>query len=237
AKQVSEQLQSAERVPRPGLLGNVRLEPGARSGLYEIERFHQEGAQAQIYQGLGPRAKPVAIKLFNGDVPLQQVLDEQQLAGTEHHPSIVRVDSYSRWEDDRFYIAFDWIAGGSLRDKIVTGKRPSQDRFRKIATQLLEALSALHSVSENGQSSPILHNDIKPENILLTDGDRPILIDFGSASRSRIGLYEGTEGYVAPDLHRGEDRKYCEDGDLYALGVTLHEWLLGVGPGAEHTPQ
>lgn len=242
ATQVSERLLSAEGAPRPTFAGNVRLAPGARSGLYEIERFHKEGVQAQIYQGLGPRAKPVAIKLFGGDIPLQQVLDEQRLAGTVHHSSIVRVDSYSRWEDGRFYIAFDWIPGSSLRDEIVSGKRPSADRFRGIATQLLEAVEALHGVSDNEQSSPVLHNDIKPENILLADGDRPLLIDFGSASRPRIGLYEGTEGYVAPDLHRGEDRKYCEDGDLYALGVTLHEWLLGMRPPAdldraEHTPQ
>ena len=56
-------------------------------------------------------------------------------------------------------------------------------------------------------------------------------MDFGAASAPHVGTYEGTEGYVAPDLRLGQDRKYCEDGDLYALAVTLYEWLVGCRPG------
>jgi len=50
------------------------------------------------------------------------------------------------------------------------------------------------------------------------------------------GTYEGTEGYVAPDLRLGQDRKYSEDGDLYAVAVTLHEWLVGNRPGDGVSP-
>ena len=62
-------------------------------------------------------------------------------------------------------------------------------------------------------------------------GDRPVLIDFGASSAPHVGTYEGTEGYVAPDLRLGQDRKYSEDGDLYALAVTLREWLTGSRTG------
>ena len=55
-------------------------------------------------------------------------------------------------------------------------------------------------------------------------------MDFGAASEPRVGTYEGTEGYVAAYLRLGQDRQYNEDGDLYALAVTLHEWLVGVRP-------
>ena len=62
---------------------------------------------------------------------------------------------------------------------------------------------------------------------------RLVLIDFGGASEPHVGTYEGTEGYVAPDLRLGKDRKYSVDGDLYALSISLHEWLLGCRPGKE----
>ena len=236
ASQVAERLPSAQQVKSPVSFGDKELEPGTCSGIYGIKRFVKKGAEAQIYEGLGPRGKPVAIKLFNGDVPLERVQNEQELAGTIRHPSILRVDNYNRWEEDgRFYISFDWISGGVLKDEINRGNRPSPEHFRKIATQLIAAISELHSFCENGERLPILHNDIKPENILLTDdNNRPVLIDFGLASRPHVGLYAGTEGYVAPDLRLGQERQYCEDGDLYALGVTLHEWLFGVRPGAGH---
>lgn len=102
----------------------------------------------------------------------------------------------------------------------------------------MSALGALHrNTDREDNPDPILHNDIKPENILLADRDRPILVDFGAASRPHIGMYQGTEGYVAPDLRSGEDRKYCEDGDLFAIAVTLHEWLFGTLPGIAVSPR
>ena len=118
-----------------------------------------------------------------------------------------------------------------MRDEINEGKCPDLDRFQLIALQLIDAVETLHGYQEENQPNPILHNDIKPENkpenILIDQGDQPVLIDFGAASHPQVGIYEGTEGYVAPDLCLGQDRKYCEDGDLYALGVTLREWLCG----------
>ena len=209
---------------------NARLNPGDRSGLYEIEEFLKRGAVSQIYRARGARARPVALKVFDVDVPLQRVVQEQQFAAAVHHSSIVRVDSYNRWSDGRFYIAFDWVSDRSLRDEIDNGTQPDINRFKRVAIQLLDAVSALHAWTEEEQPQPIVHNDIKPENILLADGDRPVLIDFGSASHPHVGAYEGTEGYVAPDLQLGQDRKYCEDGDLYALGVTLFEWFFGQKP-------
>ena len=108
------------------------------------------------------------------------------------------------------------------------GMRPDLQHFNSSVRQLLSALGSLHrNIDREDHPDPILHNDIKPENILLADRDRPILVDFGAASRPHIGMYQGTEGYVAPDLRSGEDRKYCEDGDLFAIAVTLHEWLFG----------
>jgi serine/threonine protein kinase len=210
---------------------NPRLEDGSQSGLYNISSFLKTGAEAQIYQAAGVRGKKVALKLFNRDVPLPRIVDEQEFAATAHHSSLVRVDSYSQWEDGRYFIAFDWVSERSLRNVIDEGDRPDCEAFSRGVKQLLEALDSLHHNSDDGVDHPILHNDIKPENILVAESGRPVLIDFGAASEPHVGTYEGTEGYVAPDLRLGKDRKYCADGDLYALSICLHEWLLGGRPG------
>jgi len=204
---------------------NVELKSGEQSGLYQIENLLKCGAASQIYRAWGAHARQVAIKLFNVDVPLQHILDEQKFAAAVNFPSIVKVDNYNRWEGDRFYISFDWVSEKNLRDEIEKGERPDIDRFTNVAFQIIDAVQVLHNYVEDGEPKPIVHNDIKPENILLTEGDRAVLIDFGSASHPHVGIYQGTEGYVAPDLKLGQDRKYCEDGDLFALGITLFEWL------------
>jgi serine/threonine protein kinase len=210
---------------------NPRLEDGSQSGIYNISSFVKTGAEAQIYRAAGVRGKCVALKLFNRDVPLPRIVDEQGFAATAHHPSLVRVDSYSQWEDGRYFIAFDWVSERSLRNAIDEGERPDREVFVRGAEQLMDAIGSLHQNSDDGIDRPILHNDIKPENILVADSGRLVLIDFGAASEPHIGTYEGTEGYVAPDLRLGKDRKYCADGDLYALSICLHEWLLGTRPG------
>ena len=212
---------------------NPRLPEGSTFGLYKIERFVTSGAESQIYRAAGVRGKSVALKLFNRDVPLRRITDEQSFAATAHHPSLVKVDSYSQWADERYFIAFDWVSEKTLRDEIDSGVRPELEAFIRGAKQLLDAVKSMHSIDEDSASSPILHNDIKPENILVGQGERLVVIDFGAASEPHVGTYEGTEGYVAPDLRLGKDRKYCVDGDLYALAVTLHEWLLGCRPGTE----
>lgn len=220
-----------EAATPPTKEANPRLEDGSQSGLYNISSFVKTGAEAQIYCAAGVRGKKVALKLFNRDVPLPRIVDEQGFAATAHHPSLVRVDSYSQWEDGRYFIAFDWVSERSLRNAIDRGECPDREAFARGAEQLLEALDSLHQNSDDGVDHPILHNDIKPENILVSESGRLVLIDFGAASEPHVGTYEGTEGYVAPDLRLGKDRKYCADGDLYALSICLHEWLLGCRPG------
>lgn len=210
---------------------NRQLLPDERSGVYCIESFLRRGAESQLYRAVAAQGRPVTLKLFDRDVPMQRVLDEQRFAAALRHPSIPRVDTANQWEQDgRYYIPMQWIEGHSLRQEIEAGDRPAPERFRLVAERLLDVLAALHENQDDGQGRPILHNDVKPDNILLGDGDRPVLIDFGAASEPGVGMYEGTEGYVAPDLRLGQERKYCPDGDLYALAVTLCEWLTGQRP-------
>ncbi len=232
AASVLEMLEAyGEAPPKTPTEPNRVLHEGEQSGLYSVEEFVGLGAEAQIYRAAGPKGRTVALKLFNLDVPLQRVLEEQRYAATARHPSLVRVDNYNQWSDGRYYIAFDWVSERSLRSEIDGGVRPNLESFVRGAEQLLDAVESLHLSFDDDVPGPILHNDIKPENILLDQAGRFVLIDFGAASHPQVGTYEGTEGYVAPDLRLGKDRKYSVDGELFALSVSLHEWLLGARPG------
>lgn len=228
---VLRRLEDFQESSSAALKVNPALAPGNQSGLYAIEEFLGYGAESQIYRAAGMGGRKIALKIFDRDVPQQHVVNEHRLTGTVLHPTVVRVDSYGQWADNRYFIAFEWVSQRNLRHDIVETVRPDFQRFSNVANQVLSALDALHqNTDEDGRPNPILHNDIKPENILLAAGDRPVIVDFGVASQPHVGTYQGTEGYVAPDLRLGQDRKYNEDGDLYALAVTLHEWLLGSRP-------
>ena len=211
---------------------NPLLQPGESDGWYEIVEFVQRGVESQIYKAIGPKGREIILKLFNIGAPLPRVINECELARAIQHPAIARVDNCHRWKDERFYIAFDQVKGSSLRSFIGNSK-PTIEQFQRVGTMLLDGLEALHEFKQDGVNNPILHNDIKPENILITEGYRPVLIDFGIASHPHIDVYAGTKGYVAPDLQRGTDRDYCIGGDLYAVGATLFEWEFGCLPKDE----
>ena len=197
---------------------------------YSISEFICKGSESQIYKAEGLQGHLVALKLFNIDVPLARILNEVKTTSAIHHLNIVRIDNHNQWPDGRYYIAFNWISSESLRDRIYNSQQPDLKEFMSGAEQLLDALDHLHQNSEVDKDQCTLHNDVKPENILIGNGDRFILIDFGVASNPHIGTYSGTEGYVAPDLKLGEDREYNINGDLFSLSVCLYEWLVGEYP-------
>ncbi|MFZ2418388.1 MAG: NERD domain-containing protein kinase family protein [Smithellaceae bacterium] len=220
------------KIPVEDIIPNPRLSKGDNDGLYEITEVIQEGVESQLYKADGPKGRKVVLKLFNIGVLLARILNECEMSRVVQHPAIVHVDNHARWKDGRFYITFDYVDGFSFRSYI--GKeRPSNEQFQRVAGMLLDGLLLLHTFIEDGANNPILHNDIKPDNILLTKDYRPVLIDFGIASHPQISIYSGTKYYIAPDLHVGTDRDYCIGGDLYALGVTLFEWYFGRLPKPE----
>jgi serine/threonine protein kinase len=124
------------------------------------------------------------------------------------------------------YLALEYFPCGSLRDRL---KNPvSEADAINYARQIGEALQVLHAAR-------VVHRDLKPSNLMLTDDNRVILIDFGSARMkleenelSRSDLCTGTPYYVCPEqiLNRDPDGR----GDLYSLGVVLFEMLTGTLP-------
>jgi len=209
---------------------NQKLEPGASYDVYTIERLMGEGTEAQVYEARTLRKETVALKIFNRDIPVTRILDEEQAAGSVKSSYLAHARRSGHWNNDRYFIVMDYIDGRLMRDDITTGKRPDKETFTRVASCLLEAVLALHHRELDEGEAPLMHGDIKPDNIILTPDGSAVLFDFGCAGPPRIDSYQGTEGYVPPDLMSGSDLQFCESGDLFALGVSLFEWLCGVRP-------
>ncbi|MEV0345896.1 serine/threonine-protein kinase [Nonomuraea sp. NPDC050680] len=159
----------------------------------------------------------------------ERTLREARAAATlRSHPSIVTVHDVVL-DDDRPWIVMELVRGRSL-DRVVRDDGPlPPHRVADIGLRMLDALAAAHA-------SGILHRDVKPANVMLTDDGRVLLTDFGIATvagdtgLTQTGMLTGSPGYIAPERLRGE-----ADGplaDLWSLGATLFTAVEGGPPFA-----
>lgn len=223
-----EELQKIIEPPPPVLPTNCVLEPGESHGVYEIERLIGTGREAQVYLAKQTSEWQVALKLFHHDIASDRITAERNALMRINSPYIVRCHSIGQWHDSRLFLIFDFIQGTSLRNMIDAGERPTPDMFRQVAGCVLQAVKSIHAVRENDCS--LLHNDIKPANIIITPDNTPVVLDFGIAKWATKAAYMGTPNYTAPDLLTDSDFDFCESGDLFALGMTLFEWVCGKRP-------
>ena len=122
-------------------------------------------------------------------------------------------------QDRCFYIAQQLAPGKSLAAWVTSGWRTDEGEVRRIAIQILEILIYLHSLTP-----PVIHRDIKPQNIIRRDDGQVFLVDFGAVQNTyqntfmRGSTVVGTYGYMAPEQFRGQAVPAT---DLYGLGATL----------------
>ena len=200
---------------------------------YRLVKTIAQSAAASVYLARNDNLpQPVALKVqaFKGryevsEADRQRFLRECQILSSLNHRSIADVLDFGI-TDDYSFLALEYFPCGSLRDRL---KNPvSEADAINYARQIGEALQVLHAAR-------IVHRDLKPSNLMMTDDNRLILIDFGSASMrlaeselSRSDLCTGTPYYVCPE--QIEDRDPDARGDLYSLGVVLFEMLVGALP-------
>ena len=227
------------------------LSPGAclASGEYRIEQPLGQGGFGITYQGIDTRLnRPVAVKEFfpegcwrsgstvvsagrwNSDSysnAKQKFLLEGQTLGQFNHPGIVQVFYYFE-ENNTAYMVMEYLKGKTLTELLEQNQgRLSETQALKHIIKVGEALEILHQAQ-------FLHRDIKPDNIMLVDDGRVVLIDFGAArdftanSTTRYTTLL-TPGY-APLEQYGRALKYGAFSDIYALGSTLYHLLTGEAP-------
>lgn len=193
----------------------------ARGGMGEI--FRAEDADL---------ARIVAIKVladrYANDEAIRARFTREALAAARlsNAPSTVTIFDVGE-HDDRPYIVMEYLAGGSLADRLVRDGAQPIGRSLDWLGQAAAALDAAHA-------SGIVHRDVKPANLLLDNDSRVKVADFGVASAvglgslTEVGTVVGTAGYLAPEQARGE--KATPASDRYALAVVAFELLTGTRP-------
>ena len=208
---------------------------------YRIESPLGSGGMADVYLAHDDVLdRDVALKVMNGryahdDEFVERFKREAQSAAALSHPNIVSI--YDRGESGgaggTYYIAMEYLSGGTLKDRILKrGPLPARTAAA-VAAQIAEALQVAH---RNG----VIHRDIKPHNILITDSGDIKVTDFGiaraasSSTMTKTGSILGTAHYISPEQAMGEPVGPASD--LYSLGVVLYEMLTGKLPYDADTP-
>ena len=152
---------------------------------------------------------------------------EAKNAAALNHPSIVQVYDRGRDKDGTYYMAMEYVPGGTLKNRICQGRPLEPGEAARIGSRVAEALSVAHDRS-------IVHRDIKPQNVLLDASAEAKVADFGiaraanSETMTETNLVLGTTAYMSPEQLRGD--RVGPASDLYSLGVVLYETLTGELP-------
>jgi hypothetical protein len=202
-------------------------------GRFVIRERLGQGSFGVVYRAYDPTLdREVALKLpriQHGDRgSLHRLFEEAKAAARLQHPGIVAV--FERGEiDGQFYISSDYIAGRPL-SKVIQDSPPTVDQAVEWAKQLAEAL-------EHAHQSGVVHRDVKPDNIMVADRGRLMIMDFGLAKRTdesaqatSDGVILGTPSYMSPEQARGRSSEVGPPADQYSVGVILYEFLTGRRP-------
>jgi eukaryotic-like serine/threonine-protein kinase len=199
---------------------------------YRIERRIGTGGMADVFlardETLGRRVaiKILAERYAEDAAFLERFRREATAAAGLSHPNIVSV--YDRGQAaGTSYIAMEYLNGPTLKDEITSRAPLPEAEVVNWATQALDALEYAHRQG-------VVHRDIKPHNMVLTDEGRLKVTDFGIAraanvqQMTEVGSIVGTAQYLSPEQARGLD--VGPQSDLYSMGIVLYEMLTGELP-------
>ena len=210
-------------------------------GRYSLYQLLGGGGMAQVYLAHDEVLdRHVALKILRDQYAedeqfVERFRREARSAASLSHPNIVSIYDQGRSEDGAYYIAMEYVPGGTLKERIRQGGALTPEAAVGVASQITDALSEAH---EKG----VVHRDIKPQNVLVTEKGDVKVTDFGiakaAASSSSVatatGAVLGTVDYMSPEQARGES--VGPQSDLYSLGVVLYEMLTGTLPYEADNP-
>jgi serine/threonine protein kinase len=163
---------------------------------------------------------------------LKSFFEEGRSLAQISHPSVVSVLNFFR-ENETVYMVMNYLEGDTLQDFIITARELKKQKvFRESTIRSLfdEILRGLRIVHQH----KMLHLDIKPANIFITDDNRAVMIDFGAAREvlSKEGNFIRpmyTPGFAAPEMYR-RDSSMGPWTDIYAIGACIYATMQGYPP-------
>jgi tRNA A-37 threonylcarbamoyl transferase component Bud32/ABC-type transporter Mla MlaB component len=216
----------AERRRVDPLIGSFILDQ------YRVLRVLARGGMSEVYlaeQAPMDRLAVVKVVRNRGDqteAAVKRFRREARAASRLSHPNVVTVYNFGQLADGSLFLAMEHVEGVSLGRVLASGALPVH-RVVELGMQCASALAFAHSVG-------VIHRDVKPENVMVTEvSERDLvkLLDFGiarlteGASQTKAGVLLGTPQYMSPEQCRGETA--TEHSDQYALGLVLYEMATG----------
>lgn len=210
---------------------------------YELIRVLANGGMGTIYEGLDTRLdRKVAVKIMHSHLAqdeefISRFIREAKAAASLSHPNIVNVmdQGWNQSGIPAVFLVMELIEGQTLRELIASKGSFSVNETINYLSPVVSALAAAHQVG-------IVHRDVKPENILISNDGRIKIADFGLAKGAGLGqtmtaeasVILGSVSYLSPEqVQRGiaDSRS-----DIYALGVMAFEMLTGKRPHVSDSP-
>ncbi|MGH2752466.1 MAG: Stk1 family PASTA domain-containing Ser/Thr kinase [Actinomycetota bacterium] len=208
---------------------------------YRVLGLLGTGGMARVFRARDELlGREVALKVLNERLSsdrsfVERFRREAQNAAGLNHPNIVALYDYGD-EDNRYFIVMELIDGRSLSEVIDEDGALMPERAAEIARDTANGLGRAHEAG-------IVHRDIKPHNIMITNGGQTKVTDFGiaralggdaEATMTQTGMVIGTAAYLSPEQAQGNP--VDARSDVYSLGCVLHEMLTGDAPFAGDTP-
>src|ERR1700730_3816810 len=216
------------------------ISPNTTIAQYTIVSQLGEGGMGEVYRSRDTKlGRDVAIKVLPASLSenadrLNRFEQEAQAAGALNHPNILSIYHIGT-HDGAPYIVSELLEGETLRERMAGGALP-QRKAIDYGLQIAKGLAAAH---EKG----IIHRDVKPDNVFITDDGRVKILDFGFAKLTAIdgtqpqtevptrkvntdpGTVMGTMGYMSPEQLKGQTVDHRSD--IFSFGAILYEMLSG----------
>ena len=211
---------------------NAGLEPESKISDFEKEKEIGKGGFGLVWKVIHKKTQKVyCIKVIKKDGIVQQKLVDQMNREIEimyilNNPHCLRLKNHFE-DDNNFYLVMPLASKGQLYRVLKKFRKFDERTAAQILRETISALQYLHSFKP-----PIIHRDIKPENLLLNEGGRILLADYGWSNFNMEGdvrkTFCGTPEYIAPEmlLKKGHDTRV----DIWSIGILMFELLSGYSP-------
>lgn len=210
------------------------MNAGDRVAHFEIVSLLGSGAMGKVFHAMDSSLqRSVALKLLPPDMFTDRLMKERFLREARaiaqlEHANIVRIYEFGEFQES-YFMAMEYLTGGSIGDALKGGKVYDQDSAVKIGISIASGLGAAHSAG-------IVHRDVKPDNLMFSRTGELKIVDLGLARSQQdgkpltvAGAILGTPHYMAPEQILG-DGQISGQADIYALGITLYHMVTGQTP-------